>query len=260
MDKKILKIYQLHDGYCYNSDSLFLYDFARGFLKKSSYILEVGSGSGVVGLLCARDSGARLVMVERDEASAFLSALNAKNAKLGAVVICADFLAYAKEYVSSEKFDCIISNPPFYRDGVLKSLNHRISQARYEEFLPFEKLCMQAKRLLKPKGSFVFCYDAKEAHRVFYTLKKTGWSAEIARFVYPRLDKEASLLLCKARINTKSSLKILPPLFTHNSPRQTDNTPEVRAIYQRANTHSIKVFASDIKEAMCKAGTSLEKS
>ncbi|MFG5109162.1 methyltransferase, partial [Campylobacter lari] len=55
MDKKLLRLYQLEDGYCYNSYSLFLYDFATLFLKNNSQILDIVSGSGILGLLCARD-------------------------------------------------------------------------------------------------------------------------------------------------------------------------------------------------------------
>ncbi|PAF46358.1 hypothetical protein BKH46_07770 [Helicobacter sp. 12S02634-8] len=242
MDKKILKIYQLSDGYCYNSDSLFLYDFARRFFKKSWSVLEVGSGSGVVGLLCAREGIGQLVMVERDSGAAFLSKINAKSAGLEAQVVCADFL----QYQTLQRFDMIISNPPFYRTGVVAAKNHRVHMGRNEMFLPFENLCKQVKRFLKPKGSFVFCYDAKEAHRVFYLLKATGFNAETARFVYPRIEKEASLILCQARINTQSSLKILPPLIVHYSPVQTDNTDEVREIYKRSNTYSIKVCSQHL--------------
>ncbi|PAF52287.1 methyltransferase [Helicobacter sp. 13S00477-4] len=242
MDKKILKIYQLADGYCYNSDSLFLYDFARSFLKQTHFILDVGSGSGVVGLLCAKESGCKLMMIELDMLVVFLSKLNAKSAGIQADVIQGDFL----DFTSKVKFDVILSNPPFYRSGAVSAKNHRIKVARSEESLPFDKLCMQVKRFLKPQGSFVFCYDAKESHRVFYTLRAVGLNAEVIRFVYPRLDKEASLILCQARINTKSSLRVLPPLITHNSSIQTDNTQEVKDIYTRTNTYSIKVFSDDV--------------
>ncbi|PAF54544.1 hypothetical protein BKH42_01155 [Helicobacter sp. 13S00482-2] len=242
MDKKVLKLYQLHDGYCYNSDSLFLYDFAKTFIKKSFCVLEVGSGSGVVGLLCARDFDIHLVMIEIDPYMAFLSKINAASAHIQTEIIHKNFL----DFHSTSKFDMIISNPPFYRSGTIGAKNERIKVARNEEFLPFRNFCIKVKKLLNPKGSFVFCYDAKEVHRVFYTLKNEGLNPEVARFVYPRMDKQASVLLCQARINTKSSLKILPPLLTHNSSAQLDNTDEVKRIYKNANTHSIKVCSKDI--------------
>lgn len=242
MDKKILKIYQLHDGYCYNSDSLFLYDFAKNFIKNKSTLLEIGSGSGVVGLLCAREFEMDATMIEIDPHMVFLSKINAVCAKINTDVTCIDFL----EFEANKKFDVIISNPPFYRLGIIGATNNRIRVARNEEFLPFEKFCMKAKKLLKPQGSLIFCYDAKESHRVFYTLKDIGFNPEVARFVYPRTDKDATLLLCKARINTKSSLKILPPLITHHSSSQLDNTDEVKKIYKDTNTYSIKVHSEDI--------------
>lgn len=246
MDKKFLKIYQLADGYCYNSDSLFLASFAQTFLKKSSIILDVGSGSGIIGLLCMKNTpNSALTMIDSDEHSAFLSKLNARCLGAKVEVFYGDFLNFR----SSNKFDIIVSNPPFYRKETVKSANEKISRAKNEEFLPFEVLCKHSKRLLKSCGSFIFCYDAKESHRVFYILRDSGFNAEFVRFVYPRLGKEASLMLCKACVNTRSSLRVLPPLFTHNSTLQTDNTDEVKGIYEWAKTYSIKVLSDYIDVA-----------
>lgn len=243
MDKKVLKIYQLADGYCYNSDSLFLANFARTFLTKSSMILDIGSGSGIIGLLCIKNtSKSALTMIDSDEHSAFLSKLNAQCSGAKAEVFCEDFINFR----SSNKFDVIVSNPPFYRKETIKSANEKISRARNEEFLPFEVLCKHSKRFLKSCGSFIFCYDAKESHRVFYILRNFGFNAEFVQFVHPRSGKEASLMLCKASVNTRSSLRVLPPLFTHNSTLQTDNTDEVKSIYEWAKTYSIKVLSDYI--------------
>lgn len=243
MDKKILKIYQLTDGYCYNSDSLFLYDFATSFLKDFDCVLEIGSGSGVIGLLCGKNYQIDLTMIEIDPFMTYLCDINAKCNKIQSRIFCEDFFKMNFE----NKFDVIITNPPFYRSEIINAKNERIKIARNESYMPFEKLCNHVKKILKPKGNFIFCYDAKESHRVFFTLKQAGFNAEIIRFVYPRVDKEASLLLCKARINTKSSLKILPPLFTHKSLIQTDNTQEVLEIYAKTNTYSIKVDSTSIE-------------
>ncbi|MFT2677097.1 methyltransferase, partial [Helicobacter pylori] len=55
-------------------------------------------------------------------------------------------------------------------------------------------------------------------------------------------DKNAHLMLGLARNNSKSALKVLPPLITHNSKNQSDNTKEVLSIYQICNTYSIKAL------------------
>ena len=54
---------QPKDGYCYNSDTLFLYDFITNFNIKKK-VLEVGGGCGVLGSLVARDFKIELSVVE----------------------------------------------------------------------------------------------------------------------------------------------------------------------------------------------------
>ena len=61
-----MQIYQPKDGYCYNSDPLFLYDFALNFLKKQQKILEVGSESGVLGQMCSRDGEIDFMMIGKN--------------------------------------------------------------------------------------------------------------------------------------------------------------------------------------------------
>lgn len=233
-----MRLYQLSDGYCYNSDSLFLYDFAKAFLRKNQSVLDIGCGSGILGKLAKRDFEITLAMIERDEFMAFLASKNVPNAQ----IICGDFLSWE----SGERFDILLSNPPFYRSEIVPAKNVRVNNARNESSLPLGEFFYKAKRVLKPNGSFIFCYDAKESHRVFFELKNAGFNAEVARFVYPRVDKNATLLMIKAKIQSKSSLKILPPLFTHIGKSQMENSQEVSEIYQACNTYSIKVLSSDI--------------
>lgn len=244
MDTKLLRIYQLLDGYCYNSDSLFLFDFAKKFLRKSIEVLDIGCGSGILGLLCARDFSTKTTLIEKDIHNAYLAQKNSILNHIESHIIYADIL----ETKFKNKFHLIITNPPFYREGILDSKNTKIALARNEKFMPFDLLCKKVKSILHPNGHFVFCYDAKEAHRIFYTLREIGFNARFCRFVYPRINKDATLILIEAKINSKSSLKVLPPLITHNSSNQKDNTLEVQKIYQQCNTYSIKVNSKDIKD------------
>ena len=52
-------LYQPTNGYCYNSDTHFLYNFIVENLKKYKNIkgelLDIGSGSGILGLLVAKN-------------------------------------------------------------------------------------------------------------------------------------------------------------------------------------------------------------
>ena len=128
MASSLVRLYQLSDGYCYNSDSLFLYNFAKPFLRKNQSLLDVGCGSGILGKLAKRDFDITLTMIERDEYMTFLAQKNV----LDSQVICRDFL----EWESEERFDVLLSNPPFYRCEIVPSKNTRVNHARNESSLP----------------------------------------------------------------------------------------------------------------------------
>ncbi len=233
---RLIQIAQPMDGYAYTSDSLFLYYFALDFIPRGSRILDIGAGSGVIGLLCARDANVALTMVEKTPKMAFFARRNTQAAQINAEVIEADFLELEPEIPQS--FDIAISNPPFYSTGHLKSPNPTISTAKSEENLPFESLLAHLKRFLKPRGDFIFCFASRESDRVFKSLLESHFKVEYIRFVYPNITKEATLLLCKARLGSKALTRVLPPLFVYEN---NDFSQEVHAIFKTACVHSIKV-------------------
>lgn len=236
MDRKLLRLYQPLNAYSYNSDSLFLYDFSRPFIKNSGAILDIGSGCGVLGLLCARDNPlASVHLVEKDSKMAFCSQKNALKFP-NAQVFEGDFLDFNPPIL----YDVIVCNPPFYALGSIKSKNK--GHARHQSELDFASLVAKVKKSLKPKGYFIFCYEALSLCLVIESLKSVKLTLEALRFVQSFKDKNAHLMLGAARNNSKSALKVLPPLITHNSKNQSDNTKEVLSIYQICNTYSIKAL------------------
>ncbi|MDA3968690.1 tRNA1(Val) (adenine(37)-N6)-methyltransferase [Helicobacter ibis] len=228
------QIYQPKNGYCYNSDTLFLYDFALKFLKKDSYVLDVGAGCGILGILCARDISISLSSIEKNKNAFLLCANNFRINKISANCILGDFLEY--DFLES-RFDFIISNPPFYHSNVIKSENEWIYMARYSENLPLLSMIEKINSILKPNGEFVFCYDSKALCDVLTSLKRYKINPIEIRFVYPSSSKDSTIFLCRAKKNSKSQSKILPPLFTHDN---GEFSMEVKEIYKKANTWSIK--------------------
>ncbi len=137
-------------------------------------------------------------------------------------------------------YDAIVCNPPFYALGSIKSKNK--GHARHQSELDFASLVAKVKKCLKPKGYFIFCYEALSLCLVIESLKSAKLTLETLRFVQSFKDKNAHLMLGLARNNSKSALKVLPPLITHHSKNQSDNTKEVLTIYQICNTYSIKAL------------------
>ena len=97
-------LYQPQDGYCYNSDSVFLYDFIDSFSPKGK-VLDVGAGCGVVGLLVARDNKkVELEAVEKQEVFIHYATTNARVNKIEYKMHRGSFL----ELDENLKYDYII--------------------------------------------------------------------------------------------------------------------------------------------------------
>ncbi|MEA2019099.1 MAG: methyltransferase [Campylobacterota bacterium] len=236
---KALTLYQPKNGYCYNSDTHFLYNFICKNLEIYKNIqgelLDIGSGSGVLGLLVARDyPKLNLNQCEIQSNFQFLSQKNSetngiKNNLYKNDLISCDF---------NKQFEYIVSNPPFYHSDVIKSENESLKIARYNDSMPLDKFIQKTAKILKQNGKFFFCYDAKQLDKIIDNIDKTTLNIDSIQFLHPNSQKEASLVMIYARNNSKSKLKIMPPLIMFNSDGKF--TQEVDNIYTKCATHSIK--------------------
>lgn len=113
-------------------------------------ILDVGTGCGVIAMMCAqRNSNASIVGIDIDEKSIGEAKLNFLNSpwsnRLSAV---------NKNYISildDEKFDLIISNPPYFDSGVNEPDTPRL-RARHKDVLSPENLLKYGNRHLSENG------------------------------------------------------------------------------------------------------------
>ena len=235
MDTKRLDLYQLENGYCYNSDSLFLYSFIKRFLKNDIKLLDIGTGCGILGLLCARDFKIKLSLNEINDTMAQIALINAKKNNITCDMVFGNILESNLE--SKEKFDFIISNPPFYRKDIIDSKNKFLFLARQSENLPLYLLLKFVKSILKLNGTFIFCYDAKEMKNIFSSINKVGFNVDEMTFVYPKLSKNANLVMIKCKISN-SQTKILAPLYNFID---KEHSNEAKEAFRICNTHSIKI-------------------
>ena len=232
-------LYQPQNGYCYNSDTHFLYNFISKNLEQFKNIkgelLDIGSGSGILGLLVARDyDRLNLNQVEIQEDFQFLSQKNSEVNTISNNLNKGSLL----ELEFNKQFDYIISNPPFYNSDVIKSENKSLKIARYNDNFPLDKFISKASKLLTAKGKFFFCYDVKQIHNIIVELNNAKLNIEAIQFLHPKPSKEASLVMIYARKSSKSKLKVINPLIMFDE--NGEFTQEVNDIYTKCSTHSIK--------------------
>jgi len=226
-------LYQATKGYSYNSDSIFLYDFISSFQPKGK-LLDVGCGVGIISLLLTRDFNINTTIIDKQESMLQYAKRNFSLNNLKSKSYLSDFL----EFNEKEEFDFIVSNPPFYSSSVTQSENEVLNIARYSHHLPIEKFIKKVKTLLKPRGRFIFCYDAKQVDVLLYMLIKYKIKPEVLRFLHSKIDRSSKLVMIMARANSKSMMKILPPLIVFDNNSNYSN--EAKEAFIKASTHSIK--------------------
>lgn len=133
-------------------------------------ILDIGTGTGVIALMLAQRSTAELIdALEIDEDAYEQAVENFENSDWGDRLFCyhAAFDEFVEEMQDEEKYDLIISNPPFY-SADYSSGDAKRDQARFAQALPFEELLEGVSLLLSKSGIFNVVIPYTEEEKFLY--------------------------------------------------------------------------------------------
>lgn len=134
-------------------------------------ILDIGAGTGIIALQLAQRSNAEMVdAIEIDENAYEQCVDNFENSPWGDRLFC--YHASLEEFVEEieDKYDIIISNPPFYSPPLPsasppkgeKIISTSRELARFNDALPFDELIESVSQLLSDEGIFAVIIPRKE--------------------------------------------------------------------------------------------------
>ena len=225
-----IQVYQNKSGYRFSADALLLHAFVN--VKHADNIADLGTGSGIIGLLLARKySGAKILLVELQES---LFALAERNILLNGMeervkVVRAD-IKDMKNIASPMTYDLVVSNPPFRTptSGRL-SLGEEKAVARHELRLKFADLAETASYLLKARGRFSLIFHPERFLEVIDTLRSNRLEPKRIRFVHNDPSSCSKIVLIEAVKDGRAGIKLEKPLFMYNE--KGGYTDEVNAMY-----------------------------
>lgn len=115
-------------------------------------ILDIGTGTGLISLMMAQRCDATIAAIEPDYESFLQAVDNAAHCKWKSriTVIYSDLQKFTAD---DEKFDLIVSNPPYFSNS-LKNPDPRKSSARHNDSLSSADLLIGVARLLDEEGLF----------------------------------------------------------------------------------------------------------
>ena len=94
--------------------------------------------------------------------------------------------------------------------------------------ITLEEIIIEAKRLLKTKGSFCMVHRTDRIEEIITLLNKHNFKIKRLRFVYPKKGEDSYTVLVDASNNGGTGLKLLEPLYVHENGGYTE---EVRKIF-----------------------------
>ena len=125
-------------------------------------VLDIGTGTGVIALQLAQRSDADLIDAVEIDDNAYEQALeNFEHSPWNNRLFCyhMSLEEFTKEI--DEKYDLIVSNPPFYNDE-FESNSRARNTARFTSALSFENLLNSVSKLLSDTGIFSVIIPFKE--------------------------------------------------------------------------------------------------
>ncbi|MDA3048180.1 tRNA1(Val) (adenine(37)-N6)-methyltransferase [Campylobacter sp. JMF_08 NE1] len=235
-----MRLFQLKSGYRYTSDTIFLWNFiCENWLNSratnSLKILDVGAGCGILGLMLKRDfPNLDLSLLEIQEQNLEILRKNCEQNSLQPQILHENFANFKSE----QRFDLIVSNPPFYREKILTSQNSHIALSKSATSLSLSDFVRVSNTHLKPKGALIFCYEAGKISQICEILQSYKLNLTKLAFIYPNENKPAKLALFLAQKSSRSLCEICAPIYTFLNGEKSKITAK---IYEKAGLESVDI-------------------
>lgn len=214
-----IKIIQNQNMFKFSIDSMLLANFVN-INNKVKNIIDLGCGNAPMPLFLTLKTNAHIDGIEIQE---YISDMANRSVDLNGfsnqINIINDDLNGIYKKVGANKYDIVLSNPPYFKYIETSNINKNdyLTIARHEVKATLEGIVNEAKKLLIDGGSFYMVHRAERLSEIIDVINKNCFSIKRIRFIYPKVnDSEALLILVEAKKNANQGLKVLNPLYIYD--------------------------------------------
>ena len=129
-------------------------------VRNAKYILDIGTGTGLLTLMLSQRSEAQIDGIEIEEVSHHQALKNVEDSIFKDRIKL--YHTDIQSFTTQNCFDLIVSNPPFFQNH-LKAETQTRNNALHTDTLSFEDLLSSVIRLLSPNGTFVVLLPSYES-------------------------------------------------------------------------------------------------
>lgn len=232
LKRENIEIIQSSSVFSFSLDAVLLADFASVPRVRSAKIVDLCSGNGAVAFLLTGKTNNPVVGIEIQEKLIDMARRTVELNQLEERVsfIHAD-INEITDQIRPDSVDVITCNPPYFKDlpTSTKNTNDAFTLARHEILLSLPELMKNSSQLLKMNGHAYFVHRPDRLLDILDSLRNNRLAPKRIQFVYPRMGKDANMILIEAiKDGKEDGLKILPPLYVHD--QTGDYSQEVKGI------------------------------
>jgi tRNA1Val (adenine37-N6)-methyltransferase len=192
-------------------------------------ILDIGTGSGIIALMLAQRSQAKIDAIEIDEKSFLAAKQNFLNSpwpeRLSAIHDSFQYLCIK----TSKTYDLIVSNPPFFSNSFKPSSESK-QISKHNVSLDFKELVSGVAKLLNQKGKFNLIIPYSEKENFIQIAKTYGLHLNSILNIFPKAIKEPNRAILE---------------FGYNKPPQTKSSSIVLRYPDNSYSEEYREFTKD---------------
>ncbi len=213
-----ITLIQKKDGLTFGTDAFLLAAFTKQ--QKFARACELGSGTGIISLLCAARE--RFAHIDAFEIQKDFYEICQRNIVLNSlenkVFVHNCDIRDVSAHMMGGEYEVVFSNPPYMlTNSGKRNDSDRKYIARHEVCGDISDFCSAAYRLLKHGGKFYCVWRPDRLTSLICAMRGARLEPKVIQFVHADAKKEPSMVLVLASKGGAEGAKILPPLFLHDS-------------------------------------------
>ena len=177
-------------------------------------ILDIGTGTGLIALMMAQRTTAQIVGVEIEtnaaEEAGYNFAMSSWKDRLSVENV--SFQEFENKESNKEKFDLIISNPPFFTNDQ-KSKHNNMAIAKHNDLLSLHDLILGCRKLISKDGRLAIILPVFAAKKIIELAIEAGLFLIRLTEVFPTPQKESNRYLMEFGIKRQTLHKNTLTIF-----------------------------------------------
>lgn len=227
-----VSIIQNPDMFSYSLDAVLLAYFANPNKKGRGLTVDLGAGTGAVGLFYAKKVTGQVKLVEiQEDLAAMAKRSIAMNEMLDRVEVIHSDMQEVFDQIKPGSVDTVLCNPPYFpvKETTKQNVDEHYQIARHEVAIDLPKLAQTANKLLKNKGKFFMVHRPERLGDIFAALTARGLQVKHLQFVYGKANREANMVLVEAiKQGRAGGVRVMPPIVAYTE--DNNYTKEVQEI------------------------------